>query len=148
MYQYMHYGNGTNLGGIMVDQICMRRPNDYLLLVVLSDCLLCVCVNPLKRQFIYVVLKIIPCFTGNRSCLRIHSSESCFWRSDGGYCIPRHVLRGRKDHWRIGTSQKGGFLNHTCVNISEHHCVTVIKTSRLLLIRTIITELYKHEAAL
>jgi hypothetical protein len=34
MYQYMHYGNGRNLGGIMVDQIFMRRPNYDLLLVV------------------------------------------------------------------------------------------------------------------
>jgi len=52
MYPYMHYGNGRNLGSIMVDQIFMRRPNDDLLLVVLSGWFLCVCMNPLKLQFI------------------------------------------------------------------------------------------------
>jgi hypothetical protein len=48
----MHYENGRNLGGIMVDQIFMRRPNNDLLLVVLSGWFLFVCMNHLKLQFI------------------------------------------------------------------------------------------------
>ena len=35
----------------MVDQIFMRRPDDDVLLVLLSGWFLCVCVDPLKFQF-------------------------------------------------------------------------------------------------
>jgi len=50
----------------MVDQIFRRRPNDDLLLVVLSEAP--IHINDFKSH----------CITGNRSFLRIHSSESCF----------------------------------------------------------------------
>jgi hypothetical protein len=146
----MRYGNGKDLGAIMVDLTLVRRPYDNHLLVMLSLWFLGVCIDHLK-------LIHVNYFENN---LLSHSKQAVsrnpffcelflsFRRRTidffGKYpealrtacpLMRGHIPEGRIPQPHLRTSQNS-------------HCVTIKMSDLLLLIRTIITDDSKHDATL